>query len=106
MNKKLEQLRQDLEEPGASLPRAGSVIQFLPVRVAARDGREISGTRINEDAFSIQLRDTGGQLHTFGKSELTRIDKYYDSSSMPKYSLDSAKMDDLVAYLSSLRGAT
>lgn len=100
-----EELRDDLLNPAATLPRAGSVTEYLPVRVATHPGREISGLRINEDAFSIQLRDADGRLHSFKKSELARIDKYFDQSLMPVYRLPDAQLDDLVAYLSSLRGA-
>lgn len=97
-------LHQDLVAPAASSPKVGSVIQFLPVRVVTLAGQDISGRRINEDAFSIQLRDANDGLHTFRKSELSRLDKQYDSSLMPSYKLSAAEMDDLVAYLSSLRG--
>lgn len=97
-------LHQDLVDPAASSPKAGSVIQFVPVRVVTLMGQDISGLRINEDAFSIQLRDTKDGLHTFRKSDLSSIDKRYDSSLMPSYKLSAAEMDDLVAYLSSLRG--
>jgi putative heme-binding domain-containing protein len=102
--RKTAELHQDLAEPAASSPKAGSVIQYLPVRVVTLTGREISGLRINEDAFSIQLRDTNDGFHTFRKSDLSRIDKHYETSLMPSYKLSAAEMDDLVAYLSSLRG--
>jgi len=99
------QLHQDLTEPSAALPLAGGMFEYLPVRVVTAQGKDVSGTRINEDAFSIQLRDANGQLHTYKKSELTQLDKHYDQSLMPAYKLPATDMDDLVAYLSSLRGA-
>jgi putative heme-binding domain-containing protein len=102
--RKTAELHRDLVEPAASSPKAGSVIQYLPVRVVTSAGQEISGLRINEDAFSIQLRDANDGFHTFKKSALSRIDKHYETSLMPSYKLSAAEMDDLVAYLSSLRG--
>jgi cytochrome c oxidase cbb3-type subunit 3 len=100
-----EELREDLINPAATLPRAGSVTEYLPVRAVTQQGREVSGTRVNEDAFSIQLRDADGRLHTFRKSDLARVDKHFDRSLMPAYRLADAELGDLVAYLSSLRGA-
>lgn len=100
-----EELRDDLLNPTATLPRAGSFTEYLPVDVVTRGGREISGMRVNEDAFSIQLRDPDGGLHSFRKSELSRLDRHFDRSFMPAYSLPDEELEDLVAYLSSLRGA-
>src|SRR5262245_51408096 len=56
-------LRQAILDPAGTLPRGVQVVparnldEFLPVRVITRDGREIRGARINEDSFTIQLRD-------------------------------------------------
>lgn len=105
VKRRAAELREDLLEPAATLPRAGSFTQYLPVRVVTRDGREISGMRINEDAFSIQLRDLDDRLHSFRKSELQKLDRHFDRSLMPAYSLPDDELEDLVAYLSSLRGA-
>lgn len=104
VKRKAGQLRQDLIDPAASLPQIGGVTEFLPTRVVMNDGREVSGLRINEDAFSIQLRDMDDRLRTFKKTELKRIDKQFDGSLMPRVELDATKLDDLVAYLTSLRG--
>jgi hypothetical protein len=90
--------------PAASLPKAGSMFQFLPVHVVTLSGQNVDGTRINEDAFSIQLRDANDRLHTFKKNDLSRLDKHFDRSSMPSYKFSEAETEDLVAYLSSLRG--
>jgi len=38
---------------------------FLQVRVTTLDGRAITGARVNEDAFSIQLRDVSGRVYSF-----------------------------------------
>src|SRR5262249_26435247 len=60
-------LRQALLDPGAVLPHGANVVpsrnldEFLPVRVVTKDGREVRGARINEDTFTIQVRDSNNQ---------------------------------------------
>lgn len=106
-------LRQAIVDPGAALPRGTMQIpghgfnEFLPVRAVTRDGHEIRGLRVNEDSFTIQLRDAGGQLHSFRKTDLQTLDKQVGQSLMPSYKSKIAgpALDDLVAYLSRLGGA-
>jgi len=82
-------------------------LNFLFVRAKATDGREIAGVRVNEDTFSIQLRDLTGKLHSFFKSELAELHKDWGQSPMPNYSavFTADEMNDLIAFLASLRGA-
>ena len=79
---------------------------YEPVTVVARDGRRIKGSRKNEDSFSIQLMDTNERLLTFLKTEVREvIDE--QASLMPDYGPDkltSAELDDMLAYLRTLRG--
>ena len=78
---------------------------FLQVRVVTRDGRAITGVRLNEDSFSIQLRDFSERVHSFWKSELKELHKDWGKSPMPSYKdLKPEEIEDLVAYLASLRG--
>lgn len=105
VTRKIEQLKQDLLQPAARLPQAPfGFTQYLPVRIVAKQGQDVSGVRLNEDAFSIQLRDADGRLHAFRKSEVAQLDKHYDKSVMPGVKLKAAQLDDLLAYLASLRG--
>ncbi len=78
---------------------------FLQVRVTTRDGRQITGVRLNEDSFSIQIRDASDRLHSFWKSELKELRKDWGKSPMPSYKglLSSEELQDLVAYLAGLR---
>jgi len=94
-------LREALEHPAAARPDG-----FLIVRVRARDGSEVVGTRLNEDTFTIQLRDLEGRFHSFRKAELAELEKQRDVSPMPAYTgvLTPAELDDLVAYMAALRG--
>lgn len=93
-------LRQSLVEPEAALPH-----DFVLVEVLALGGEKIEGVRLNEDSFSIQLRDFAGELHSIRKSG-AEIRKQWGKSSMPSYAktLSSSELDDLTAYLASLRG--
>jgi putative heme-binding domain-containing protein len=105
-------LRQSFLGPAEALPRGTALVpgrgltEYLPVRVVTSDGREIRGVRINEDPFTIQVRDLSNHFHSFRKSQVTAVEKEFGKSVMPSVRgrLTDAETDDLVAYLSSLRG--
>lgn len=93
-------LREALIEPSASAPE-----NFLIVSVTTRAGRNIRGVRINEDSFTIQLRDGDNQFKSFRKSELKDLKKEFGVSTMPSYkSLSATELEDMVTYLAGLRG--
>jgi cytochrome c oxidase cbb3-type subunit III len=106
-------LRRSLTEPEVSVPKASSPYRsdvaitqnFLQVRVVRKDGSELTGVRVNEDTFSIQLRDAQSRLHSFYKNELKGLYKDWNRSPMPSYkeAFTAAEIDDIVAYLASLR---
>jgi cytochrome c oxidase cbb3-type subunit III len=106
-------LRQSIIDPAAALPRGVMPIpgrgfhEFLPVRAVTRDGREVRGIRVNEDSFTIQIRDTNNQLFSFRKADLQTLEKEMGQSAMPSYNgrIAGADLEDLAAYLSSLGGA-
>jgi putative heme-binding domain-containing protein len=95
-------LREAIVKPAASHPPG-----YLVVRAVPASGPEVRGIRLNEDVFWIHIRDAGGNDHALQKSELTRIDREPDATLMPSYEsrLSPAQLDDIVAYLSTLRGA-
>jgi putative heme-binding domain-containing protein len=94
-------LREALVDPAASLPEG-----FLVVSVTTRAGRNLRGVRINEDSFTIQLRDDENRFHSFRKNEFKSLKKEFGVSTMPSYkTLAAAELDDLIAYLASLGGA-
>lgn len=107
-------LRRALTEPGAEVPQSFTAFRgdtgipdnFLFLRVVTRAGVTVAGVRVNEDAFSLQLRDLAGGLHSFFKSELAEIHKDWGFSPMPSYATAFTKdeLDDLVAFLVSLQG--
>ncbi|MDX2030417.1 MAG: c-type cytochrome [Blastocatellia bacterium] len=94
-------LREAVLDPAKTLPDG-----YLVVSVTTTDGRQARGERLNEDSFSIQLRDASHRFHSFRKSEIRTLKKEFGVSSMPSYkgAFSAAELDDLVAYLYSLRG--
>jgi len=90
-------LREALEKPDAAAPEG-----FLLVRAVPKTGKPVEGIRLNEDSFTIQLLDPG-RILSFRKADLAKLDKLTGQSPMPPYR--GADVDDLVAYLMSLRGA-
>ena len=93
-------LREALLEPEVFVPA-----NYLQVRAAPRSGPPVTGGRVNEDSFSIQIRDADGRVHSFWKRDLEQLSKRYGRSPMPAYAAySSEEIDDLVAYLASLQG--
>lgn len=105
-------LRAALVDPAASLPEGllpdytSGYSQFLPVRVATRDGREVRGLRVNEDTFTLQIRDINNRFYSFRKVDLKELNKEFGKSAMPSYEMrfSASEINDLVAYLAGLRG--
>lgn len=94
-------LEESIVKPEADLPTNYRGIQLVP-----SDGPTVAGIRLNEDDHSIQIRDTAGNPRSFFKRELKQIRR--DSPSlMPAYGsiLNEKQIENLVAYLASLRGA-
>jgi len=60
-----------------------------------------------EDSFTIVLKDAAGKLHGLSKPDLRSLEKEPGKSLMPSFTdtLSAAQMDDLVAYLATLKGA-
>jgi len=95
-------LREAIVKPAASHPPG-----FLVVRAVPTSGAEVRGVRVNEDVFWITIRDASGTVHTLQKSDLSRVDRELEGTLMPSYEsrLSAPQLDDLVAYLATLRGA-
>ncbi len=104
-------LREAVLDPAAALPRGLTAmprdfVDYLVVRVVDGSGREVIGARLNEDSYTIQLKDVRGQVHSFDKLELRSLEKQYDRSLMRSYrdTFTAAEVDDLVSYLMTLTG--
>ena len=79
---------------------------YLLVEITTPSGERVTGSRLNEDPFSIQIRDDAGRIRSFLKSEIAGLRKHWGKSPMPSYAqqLTAAEIEDIVAYLASLRG--
>src|SRR5437762_1821034 len=76
-----------------------------PVRAVTGDGTIITGRRLNEDTYTVQLMTDRGRLVSLVKAEL-REWSVSTTSPMPSYknSLTPQALADLVSYLATLRG--
>ena len=104
----LHYLRESLMSPAETMPTgtaplSGTYQGYLSVRLRAKDGQSVQGVRINEDAFSIQVRDLGGRLLSFDKKDLVDYEKLFGHSFMPGADMSEKEINDLVSYLMSLR---
>jgi putative heme-binding domain-containing protein len=78
--------------------------QFESVAVATTEGRVITGLRVNETNFSIQLREENSRFHSFLKRDLEEV-RTLTTSLMPDNVaelLTVKELHDLFAYLMSL----
>jgi putative heme-binding domain-containing protein len=85
-------------------PDADVAIPYRVFQVTTRGGQTVRGTLLNQDTFSVQMRDAAGELRAFQKSVLTQSG--FLPSAMPSYRgrLAPQELADVVAYLLSLRG--
>lgn len=91
-------LRRSLVDPNDQVFR-----RYFTVVIETRAGQKLEGLSRREDDRSIEIRDTTGQLKSFLKQDLKEV-KREERSLMPSYaSLSAGDLDDLVAYLRTLR---
>jgi putative heme-binding domain-containing protein len=98
--RQLKYLEESIVSPEADLP-----LNYRAVRVSTLSGETVTGIRLNEDDMSIQLRDMNGNLRSFLKDKVKEIQRDRPSL-MPSYAsvFSKKEIEDLVAYLSTLRG--
>jgi cytochrome c oxidase cbb3-type subunit III len=94
-------IRKVIAKPSANMPEG-----FLLVEAVTPAGDKIEGIRVNEDTFSIQIKDATGQFHSLRKQDLKGLQKLRGETPMPSYEgvFNASGLDDLVAYLASLGG--
>lgn len=90
-----------------SIYEGGYVLDgYQPVVLVTRDGQRIRGVKKNEDAFSVQVMDANERVQGYRKTDLREFAN--DTRSlMPDFGRDRLSerdLDDLLAYLASLRG--
>lgn len=78
--------------------------RYWYAQATGRDGRKFYGLRLNEDTFSVQILDSRENLVSLVKSEMSEY-RILKKSVMPSYetSLSRGELDDLLAYLATLR---
>ena len=93
----IRHLRESVVEPHVDIP-----LDYRSVTVVDKSGKATSGIHLNEDEYSVHLRDLNGNVRSFMKSELKEV-TLPRQSMMPAYAaLSKSDLEDLVAYLSSL----
>jgi cytochrome c oxidase cbb3-type subunit III len=106
-------LRDELLDPGANLPldtaglaERAAYHAYRVYRITLHDGQQIEGMRVNEDSFSIQLRDRKGTIHSIERFNVQKVEELPGRSFMPSFQgkLSDTQLNDLVAYLASLGG--
>jgi putative heme-binding domain-containing protein len=106
----------ELSDVGARLPPSDLLASLLRpdervlpvhwyVRAVTREGQTITGRRLNEDTYSVQLIDAQDRLISLVKADLREYE-LVKRSPMPGYEgkLTGEQLGDLVAYLASLKG--
>jgi putative heme-binding domain-containing protein len=78
---------------------------YSSVDAVDSDGASYSGIRLNEDTYTIQIMDLQENLRSFAKKDLRSLTVGRKKSRMPAYeaAFTQSELDDLVAYLYSLR---
>jgi putative heme-binding domain-containing protein len=94
-------IKEAIVKPGSTIPEG-----FLLVEAVTALGKKVEGIRVNEDTFSIQFKDATGQFYSLRKQDLKELRKLRGQTPMPSYEgmLNTSELEDLVAYLASLRG--
>jgi cytochrome c oxidase cbb3-type subunit 3 len=94
-----EYIKDSVVNPSADIPE-----DFEGVTLVTRDGKRITGIRVNEDTFSVQLRDPSQKFRMYQKNEVREV-IHEKKSLMPAFSsLGAEDLQNLLAYLDSLRG--
>jgi len=96
----LAHLRESLVAPDKDLAS-----DFATITAVKRDGSRLVGVG-DLDNFSVRIVDTGGNYASFSRDDLLSV-KTEPRSLMPSYerTFSPAELDDVIAYLASLRGA-
>ena len=76
-----------------------------PVRAVTKDGKVVTGRRLNEDTYTVQLLTDQEQLVSLTKADLKEY-TILTTSPMPSYKtqLTEGEVADVLAYLLSLKG--
>jgi cytochrome c oxidase cbb3-type subunit 3 len=94
-------LAESISDPSKDIPQ-----QFEGVTVVMRDGTKITGLRVNEDSFTVQVRLPSQLIRSFEKEKVKEV-RHETVSLMPAYKqMSKSDLETVVAYLSTLKGAS
>ena len=101
-HRSLAQLESSILDPSADVAP-----DYWSLRAKTKSGQTITGIRLNEDMTSFQIREQSGRLRSVLKSDLASSE-ITRNSPMPSFQgkLSAGDLQDLVAYLASLRAQT
>ena len=93
-----QQLERSIVDPSAEIAAQYRIFQTI-----AKNNSTTRGTLLNQDTFSIQMRDANNKLVSFLKSDLKEFG--FQPSAMPSFKgkLTPQEIADVVSYLVSLR---
>ena len=85
-------------------PDARVSAEYWSMAVRTSSGKQLRGIRLNEDTYSIQLRDPAGKLMSIPKSDVANSE-LIRRSPMPAFAgkLSDEQLTNLIAYLTRLR---
>lgn len=92
------EIRESILDPDAQVPSP-----YWSVTALTSSGKTIRGTRLNEDTFSLQIRDAEGRLLSLPKRDLKSVE-VIRRSPMPGFrgKLSDHEIEDVIAWLASL----
>ena len=102
LKRRSSELEQSLLDPSAEVRAENRTVHAI-----LTDGTRAGGVLLNQDTYSIQLRDNAGQLISLPKDKLEKFD-ILSTSPMPSYkaTLTSQEVADTIGYLMTLKDAT
>ena len=94
-----DELKTALNDPSETV-----IPRWWTVNVTQSDGSVVRGLRMSEDTFGLRVMDQNAEMWSFNKNEIQSYQRV-QSSTMPSYAqtMNEREIDDLVAYLFSLR---
>ena len=93
----VQALRQQISQPGQN-PRGGN----KGAEVKTVDGKVIRAAIVNENTFTLQLRDRDEKLYLLSRSDIAARQDL--KTLMPKAALSPAQVDDVIAFLKKPEG--
>jgi cytochrome c oxidase cbb3-type subunit III len=93
-------LKTSILDPSADVPET-----YQAITIVTRDGKQYRGVRMNEDSFTVQLRLPDQSFRSFDKQAIDR-EVVSSESPMRAYKFSGGDLENLLAYLTSLKGSS